>query len=282
MNPKRFFPLFLAVSLVVIATSAAVARPEERRGAYLALGDSVTFGFITQAGFEYINADNFIGFPKYVGQHLRFNSTDAACPGETTGSFLSSTAPDNGCRDYRERFPLHISYASTQLDFALSFLGSHPETRLVTVLLGANDLFLLEDACAGDPTCIANGLPQVLATISTNMQTILRDIRETGFKGKIVVVNYYSVDYSDAAETQLTQFLNQALATSAAAQSVVVADVFAAFQVAASGAFAGGNTCKAGLLNALPQNQFTCDVHPSQSGQLLIARVVERALRRRY
>lgn len=281
MNPKRFFPLFLALFLVVIATSTAVARPEERRGAYLALGDSVTFGFITQAGFEYINADNFIGFPNYVGQ-LRFNSTDAACPGETTGSFLSSTAPDDGCRDYREQFPLHISYASTQLDFALAFLSSHPETRLVTVLLGANDLFLLEDACAGDPTCIANGLPQVLATISTNMQTILSDIRETGFKGAIVVVNYYSVDYSDAAGTQLTQLLNQALATSAAAQSVVVADVFTAFQVAASGAFAGGNTCRAGLLNALPQNQLTCDVHPSQSGQLLIARVVEHTLRRSY
>jgi len=281
MNPKRLSPLFLALSLAVIATSVAVARPEERRGAYLALGDSVTFGFITQAGFEYINADNFIGFPNYVGQDLRFKA-DAACPGETTGSFLSSTAPDNGCRVYRAQFPLHVSYDSTQLDFALSFLGSHPETRLVTVLLGANDLFLLEDACAGDPTCIANGLPQVLATISTNMQTILSDIRETGFKGAIVVVNYYSVDYSDAAGTQLTQLLNQALATSSATQSVVVADVFTAFQVAASGAFAGGNTCRAGLLNALPQNQLTCDVHPSQSGQLLIARVVERTLRRSY
>jgi hypothetical protein len=180
MNPKRLSPLFLALSLAVIATSVAVARPEERRGAYLALGDSVTFGFITQAGFEYINADNFIGFPNYVGQDVRFKA-DAACPGETTGSFLSSTAPDNGCRVYRAQFPLHVSYDSTQLDFALSFLGSHPETRLVTVLLGANDLFLLEDACAGDPTCIANGLPQVLATVSANMQTILSDIRETGF-----------------------------------------------------------------------------------------------------
>jgi lysophospholipase L1-like esterase len=282
MNPKRFFPLFLALSLVVIVTSAAVARPEERRDVYLALGDSVPFGFITQAGFEYINADNFIGFPDYVGQDLRFHSADAACPGETTGSFLSSTAPDNGCRDYREQAPLHVSYASTQLDFALAFLRSHPQTRLVTVLLGADDVFLLEDACAGDPTCIASGLPQVLATVSTNMQTILSDIRGTGFRGAIVVVNYYSADYSDAAGTQLTQLLNQALATSAAAQKVVVADVFTAFQVVASSAFAEGNTCRTGLLNALPQNEFTCDVHPSQSGQRLIAGVVERALRRSY
>ncbi len=278
MSPKRFSPLFLAFFLVVIACSAAVARPEERRGAHLALGDSVAFGFITQAGFEYINADNFIGFPSYIGQDLKFNS-DAACPGETTGSFLSSTAPDNGCRDYRKQFPLHVSYASTQRDFALSFLGSHPETSLVTVLLGANDLFLLEDACAGDPTCIANGLPQLLATIITNTQTILSDIRETGFKGAIVVVNYYSVDYSDATGTQLIRLLNQALATVAAAKGVIVADVFTAFQIAASSAFAGGNTCRTGLLNALPQNELACDIHPSQSGQRLIARVVERTLR---
>jgi hypothetical protein len=37
---------------------------------------------------------------------------------------------------------------------------------------------------------------------------------------------------------------------------------------------AGGKTCMAGLLNANPANQFTCDVHPSLSGQQLLARTV--------
>ena len=57
----------------------------------------------------------------------------------------------------------------------------------------------------------------------------------------------------------------------------VVADVFTAFQTAASNPFAAGNTCKAGLLNAAAVNEFTCDVHPSQSGQKLIAGAVEAA-----
>ena len=274
MNP-RVRILLLALSLVVIASAAIPA--EAQHVPYLALGDSVPFGFITQAGFEYINADNFIGFPNYIGQELRFKATNAACPGETTSSFLSSVGADNGCRFYRSQAPLHVSYAFTQLDFALAFLAGHPQTRLVTVHLGADDLLLLEHACAGDPSCIASGLPQVLATISTNMQTILSDIREAGFKGVIVVVNYYSVDYSDAAGTQLTQLLNQALAAPVAGQGVIVADVFTSFQAAASSVFAGGNTCRAGLLNALPSNEFTCDVHPSQSGQGLIARTVEGA-----
>jgi len=264
--------------LCLLVTGASAAMPSESSPRpYLALGDSVVFGFITQAGFEYVNPTNFIGFPDYVGRDLRLNDVNAACPGETTASFLSATAPDLGCRAFRSQAPLHVSYGSTQSSFALSFLAKHRRTRLVTILLGANDLFLLEEACAGDQTCIANGLPQVLATISANMATILGEIRASGYKGGIVVENYYSLDYSDAAGTTLTQLLNQAVSAPAASFGAVVADVFSAFEIAATNPFAGGNTCKAGLLNASPQNQFLCDVHPSQSGQRLIARAVEAA-----
>ena len=275
MVPRvRTFLLILCL-LVTGASAAMPSEPSPRP--YLALGDSVVFGFITQAGFEYVNPTNFIGFPDYVGRDLMLNDVNAACPGETTASFLSATAPDLGCRAFRSQAPLHVSYGSTQSSFALSFLAKHKRTRLVTIMLGANDLFLLEEACAGDQTCIANGLPQVLATISANMATILGEIRASGYKGVIVVENYYSLGYSDAAGTTLTQLLNQAVSAPAASFGAVVADVFSAFEIAATNPFAGGNTCKAGLLNASPQNQFLCDVHPSQSGQRLIARAVEAA-----
>jgi len=273
----RVRTLLLLVILVVVSASAAMPS-ESSPQPYLALGDSVVFGFITQAGFEYVNPTNFIGFPDYAGRDLRLNDVDAACPGETTGSFLSATATDHGCRQFRSLAPLHVSYGSTQSSFALSYLAKHRRTRLVTILLGADDLFVLEDACAGDATCIANGLPAVLATISTNMATILGEIRAAGYKGAIVVENYYSLDYSDASGTAVTQLLNQAIAAPTASFGAVVADVFTAFQIAATNPFAGGQTCKAGLLNVSPQNQLVCDVHPSQSGQRLIARVVEAAL----
>jgi lysophospholipase L1-like esterase len=168
-----------------------------------------------------------------------------------------------------------VSYTGTQLHFATKFLAAHPNTRLVTIGLGANDAFLLEDACAFDPTCIGNGLSQVLATISANMRTILDALRATHFHGVLMIVNYYSLDYSDATGTGLTQLLNQAVTSSALADHAVVADVFDAFLSAASTPFAGGKTCKAGLLNASPSNQFLCDVHPSQSGQQLLAHTVE-------
>ena len=57
---------------------------------------------------------------------------------------------------------------------------------------------------------------------------------------------------------------------------VPVADLFTAFQNAA--AHADGHICHAGLLNSLPQNQFLCDIHPSQSGHALIAHTIEQTL----
>jgi lysophospholipase L1-like esterase len=271
MHCARVFALLLMLAGTTIAASAQGASGPR----YLALGDSVSFGFITQAGFEYVNANNFIGFPTYAGRRANMDVVNAACPGETTGSFLSSTAPDDGCRQFRlAGAQLHVSYSSTQLDFALAFLKSHPQTRLITVGLGANDVLLLRAACQDDPTCIATELPAVLAGVTANMETILTDLRATGFTGTIIVVNYYSVDYSDPTETGLTSALNDALAVAAAQPGVVVADVFTAFQAATVPA--AGKTCNAGLLNGSFSsiNQFTCDVHPSQSGQMLIGKVV--------
>jgi phospholipase/lecithinase/hemolysin len=110
--------------------------------------------------------------------------------------------------------------------------------------------------------------------VETNLVTILSNLRDAGFKGIIVVVNYYSVDYSDTNETAITAALNQTLAAASAQAGGIVADVFTAFQGAARPA--SGHTCKAGLLNVSPQNQFACDIHPSQSGQKLIAQTVEQ------
>lgn len=272
---SRFRTILLVFCPVVLAMVARAS--ETSPHPYLALGDSVVFAFIDQAGFEYVNPENFVGFPDYVALGLRLKAFDAGCPGESTGSFLSATAPDNGCRLFRSLAPLHVAYSSTQSSFALDFLAKHRDTRLVSIMLGANDVFLLQNACAGNPTCIENGLPQVLAQIASNIGTILGEIRSTGYKGIIVVANYYSLDYTDVFGTEVATLLNQALASAAQAGGAVIADVFTAFQIAAANPFASGVPCKAGLLNASPQNQFTCDVHPSQSGHKLIAQAVEAA-----
>jgi lysophospholipase L1-like esterase len=268
--------------VLIVCSVGSVAAEESEDARALALGDSVVFGYITHAGHEYVNASNFIGSPEYVGGMLELTVANAGCPGEATSSFLSSTGADNGCRPFRGAFPLHVAYSSTQLAFATSFLLRHRDVRLVTIGIGANDLFILQHACAANDNpqlCFEAGLPTLLATVASNMATILADLRATGFSGVIVIVNYYSLDYSDPAGTGLTELLNQAITAPASAYGAVVADVFTAFQTVVGNPVLGGKTCNAGLLNVDPQDQSLCDVHPSQSGQRLIAKTITQAYR---
>ena len=277
----RYLQVFSAASLAVGILAAGTAMADER-GHALVLGDSVAFAYIATAGHEYINPGNFLGFADDLEQMLGLEAVDPACPGEASGSFLSSTAPDNGCRAYRASFPLHVAYGGTQAAFATNYLKRHHDVRLVTITLGANDGFLLEDSCAtqANPTaCIEAGVPTLLATVAGNMQTILADLRGTGYGGAIVITAYYSTDYSDAAGTGLTALLNSAVVAPAQAYGAVVADLFRAFKNVASNPAFGGKTCNAGLLNASAQDQLLCDVHPSQSGHRLIAETIARAYR---
>lgn len=265
-----------ATLALCLAGGSTLALADAGRNTMLSLGDSVVFGYITQDSPAYLSADNFIGYPELVGNALRLDAANASCPGETTAGFMSASGADNGCRPFRSRFPLHVSYGSTQLDFALAYLGANKRrTQLVTLSLGANDGFLLIGACQSTPNpaaCIQANLPAALGAVYGNLNNILSSLRATGFNGVLMVVNYYSTDYSDPAGTGLTMALNQALTAAAAANGAVVVDAFTAFQQAAVAA--GGKTCFAGLLNGSPGNPQACDVHPSITGQRLLAKTV--------
>ena len=278
-------PMSCLIAMLLGASGAVMAGDRgDARG--LSLGDSVGFGYITRAGHAYVNPTNFIGYPEHDSLLLNLDIANAACPGETSGSLLSAAAPDNGCRAFRSAFPLHVPYGSTQIAFAIEYLRHHRNVRVVTLGVGANDLFLLQRSCASNPTptdCISAELPSVLTSISANVAEILADIRNAGYGGEIVIVNYYSLDYSDAANTAVTKLLNQSLTSPAKAFDAVVADVFTAFQNAVANPAIGGKACNAGLLNVNPQDptQATCDVHPSESGQRLIAVTIARAVKER-
>lgn len=278
MNTFAVVGRLLLLGVLCIGGTAAA---QDRREA-LVLGDSVAFGYISSVGYEYFYSkpENFVGFPNELGFLYHLDVVNASCPGETTGSFLSSTAPDNGCRGYRGQFPLHVGYKSTQLEFAKTYLMRHREVRLVTITLGSNDGFLLEQSCASNPTptlvtaCIEAGAPAFLAAVAQNMEKIRADLRATGYAGAIVATNYYSLDYSDAAGTALMEDLNAAIAAPAGAYGAVVADVFTAFMNAASDPAIGGKTCNTGLLNPDVVNQFVCNAHPAHAGHGLIAKTI--------
>ena len=269
-----------------LGLSAAVTA-QDRRDA-LVLGDSIAFSYIASVGYDYFytNPENFSGFSDELGRRYHLNVVNAACPGETTGSFLSATAPDYGCRAFRSLYPLHANYRLTQLDFATTYLRSHRGVRLVTLTLGANDGFLLEASCASNSTpllaeeCVEAGAPAVLAAVGQHIATILAAVRATGYAGAIVVTNYYSLDYSDLAGTALTADLNAAIAAPASAYGAVVADVFTAFATVANNTPFGGKTCDTGLLNPDVYSPYVCNDHPAQTGHRLIAKTIAEALRK--
>ena len=242
---------------------------ESAKASYLALGDSIAFGYsplVMPPG----NPAAYRGYPEVVGS-VRANTVDnASCPGETSGSLLSATAPDNGCRNWKAAFSLHADYETTQIAFAESYIGGHLSTKFVTIDIGANDLLLLQQSCLGDAACITAALPGVLGAYAQNLGATYTRLRAAGFTGKFVALTLYATNYNDALAVGAITALNQTMASVTGGAGGVVADGFGAFKLLAGKS--GGDACKAGLLIKLPNG--TCDIHPSEKGRDALAAAV--------
>src|SRR4051794_22860131 len=106
------------VSLVPVLLIALLVRTSfagnEKNYTYLALGDSVAFGLdvrllpspLTPPPVILPSPDAFTGYPEVVAdiEHLLQSKKEvnAACPGETSGSFMNVGNPDYGCNSFRE------------------------------------------------------------------------------------------------------------------------------------------------------------------------------------
>jgi lysophospholipase L1-like esterase len=264
------FRLALLSALALFTLAAVPASAASEGHDYLALGDSVPFGFSLLLNPN--DASNFIGYPEVVAQQLDIKDVNATCPGEATGGFLSFTGTDNVCRPYRAAFPLHVKYNTTQMAFALRYLTGHRDTRLITLTLGANDLFRWQKDCAVDPTfgTCPLGLNGVFATMQANLTTIFSLIRSTGYTGLIVGVTYYALNYSDPVGVAVTIAGQSIMTAAGSAFGVRIASGFDAW--ASVAATAGGDSCAAGLLIRL--SATSCDVHPTPLGRDLLAAAV--------
>ncbi len=284
------------VAAVVVPSLAASAkapsralhlRPVVAGSGYLALGDSVTFGYResdTTPPPDYNAAAGFVGYPQYVGAAVGLHVTNPACSGETSGSLIDAAARSNGCEHtasggpgYRSADPLHVHYSGSQLAFAIRFLKTHPDTRLVSLMIGANDAFICE-ATTSD-RCVRE-FPALLSSIEHNVTTILTAIRSrAGYHGQIVILNYYTGDYSTAAGTTAVKGLNFAQDTAARPFGVEIANGYGAFRLAS--VHSGNNACTAGLLTMLTgAKKGTCGVHPSVAGQTVLAQAVDEAIKK--
>jgi lysophospholipase L1-like esterase len=255
---------------------------------YLALGDSVTFGYEEKQVVpapNYPDASSFIAYPQLLGQELHLTVANAACPGETSSSLIDATAQSNSCENtpgagsvgYRTMFPLHVSYSGSQLSYAVSYLKKHKNTRLVSLMIGANDFFVCQETTPDQCTGLAEQ-GAVITTVENNVKTILSAIRNKAkYKGQIAIVNYYALNYADAAAAGQSALLNQSVDGAARPFHVEIADGFGELEAAA--AHSGGNSCTAGLLTQLTGATTPCGIHPSFAGQSLLAQALAKAIR---
>lgn len=259
--------LALALSNADIAGESATRFNPPKRY-YLALGDSLAFGF----QFDKFNAnfpsepaslfstgyaDVFAGMLREIRPEL--TTVNYGCTGETSSTFIQG-----GCLYTAAGFPLHDSYDGSQLSAALEFLHAHRgRVSPITINLGTNDLNALTALCGDDVACYyANG-PAVLDHIATNLNYILSELRAAAPDTEIITFTTYDVaSLFDPRLLPLTEAFNAVVASTAAASSARVADVF--------GAFNGGP--QPATLCSLT---FVCtalqDSHPTDLGYQVIA-----------
>ena len=288
-RPAALCLLVLAVALAACSrpaatsTATAYAPPVAQiRGApdYLALGDSIAFGYRPAPWSQYRNPANFASYPEDLAAALKMNVVNAACPGETSASMINPRAPSNGCETnaqgapgYRAQFPLHVSYQGAQLSFAVRYLRQHPATRLVTIGIGANDLFRCQELTADH--CGGSDLAPALAQVTANLDAILGALRnQARYRYTLVVLTYYANKYDDPASVAPIEALDAAMTGPAARYHALLADGFAAFRAAA--ARFGGGTCAAGLRVKLASGG--CDLHPTALGDQVLARAITAAI----
>jgi lysophospholipase L1-like esterase len=276
--------LLLAATIAAGTASADPVNGSDANGTYLALGDSVAFGYVPGNAVpapNYLDAHSFVGYPEFLAQQLNERVSNASCPGETTASMLVAGAQSNGCENslgssvgYSTLYPLHVQYQGTQMQYALKYLAAHKHTRLITIDVGANDAFLCQettlDHCSSLPELVG-----VATEIATNLGRIYHELRaDAGYTGTIVALSYYSLSYTDPAQIAAAQFLNSAISGVTTAFGGIVADGFGAF--AGPSLAHGGDPCAAGLLVELPDG--TCNIHPSAAGHRLLAAAIATAI----
>lgn len=280
----------LALSLTLAA--GPVFGGNDKNYTYLALGDSLPFGFdptVFLVGQPLPTPDKFTGYPEVVAsvKHLLQSKklVNVSCPGETSRSFLDANSSDNGCNGlgpqgqppFKTSIGLHRTYTGPQVNFAVSELAGNKHINLVTLSIGGDDLLLVQQQCAHSPdfrACVAGMLPSALNSYGYYLTQILTALRmQAKYDGTLVLMKYYSPS-ADPLFIQAVGALNQVMEQVGAPFGVKFADGFTAFQLAS--ALFQGDPCQAGLLVRL--SPTTCDVHPSPAGRDLLAATVLLAI----
>ena len=285
MTRTRWFAAARVVALAIVlllVVPATEGQPPpgagEVAGWYVQLGDSIAAGFQpAPGGAPSVNPTG--GYADEVlrtvrSREPRTSLVNLGCPGATTVTMIEG----GGACTYA---------AGSQLDQAVEFLGAHARTtRLITVVIGANDILPLVRGGCATVGCLAAPLEAYAA----RLDVILASLRRAAAKTDIVVLNYYNPVLASwllgpagqraaTASVALQGALNAVIADKAAAAGAAVADV--------AGAFASTDFSVTAQSAPLPRNvslicawTWMCtneDIHPNDAGYAVIGDAVAHA-----
>jgi lysophospholipase L1-like esterase len=263
----------LALALGTATTASAFPTPgfAPPKGDYLALGDSIAYGFQTGKALAGLPPEAFnTGYVDLFSARLRhlrprIATVNYSCPGESTTSFLQP------CIWKTSGHALHNDYTGSQLEAALAFLAAHRgKVSPITVSLNGNDINEFLHTCPpGDLVCIQSGAPAAIAAYRTRLTSILRLLRASAPDAEIIVVGAYDPNigafaFADPLFTQL----NQAQQTAAATVRARFADPFPVFNPQ------GGDAAETAAICALTLLCTEGDGHPSDIGYRTLTDIV--------
>jgi lysophospholipase L1-like esterase len=260
--------LLCILSLFCIPSTLAGARmavpiigPKEH---YLALGDSMAFGYQPNLDFDH-------GYAEYFYQNLRQYGTSSyvnmSCPGETSKTIQTGECPYPFLRKY--------PYLGSQLEAALTYINEHKgKVSPVTFNIGSNDILSFFDVktCKGDVPRFRQALQQMDMQLTQVIFPKLREALTVNGEptGDIILVNYYNPFQNECPNTvQFIQELNGHLAADIRGYGSLV-DTFAAF--------GGAETPNLRICAYTWICSDFHDIHATPEGHQVIARAISRTV----
>jgi lysophospholipase L1-like esterase len=220
------------VLLTALAASAASGPVYQTPQAYyLALGDSIAYGFqptkmkLPPSRFNTGYVDVFAARLRALSPKIRV--VNYACPGESTETFIHG-----GCSGRGDVRGLHDAFKGTQLGAALAFLRAHRgQVSPITLTLWGNDLFEeFAPACKGDFGCIVSHARAGLARFESRLATIVGRLRAAAPKAEIILTGAWNFDVEKPAKSDpLFRSIDAKIARVAAAGKARVAKMYSVF-----------------------------------------------------
>lgn len=260
--------LSLALALVFVPSAFAASKSAHpalvgARAYYMAIGDSLAFGFQPDLNW----ADGYsTDFYDNLKSHGVTDYDNLACPGETTSTMINGGCPYS----YLRKYP----YTGAQLAAAVGYLHKHAgQVSPVTLDIGANDMIpdLNSSNCSVSPNwatdlakvdhnLTAVILPQLVAALTVNGHVT----------GDLLLMNYYDPYQNICPNTvSYIQEINTHLAADAGSYATMV-NVFTPF--------GGATTPNHNICNYTWMCSIFKDIHAKSAGYTVMASAFERAV----